>query len=135
VDQETLVSGQASDGRRLLAELAAKGFDVVAAGWVKTTDDGQPYLYIVPGVAIDSPWDGYQAIQPVLRSLPDVQLRLTDIKVIRPDEPLARGIVWVARRFSGPHPTWYRGTDLGGVPIDGMAYIYPAAPAPASAGS
>jgi hypothetical protein len=120
----------AGDGRRLITELDAQGFGVAAAGWVKTADDGRPYLYIVPRVPVEAPYHGYKAIQPILRTLPDARISLMDIKVINPDHPLGRGIVWTANRFPGPGPTWSYGPDLGGVPIDEPAYIYAPTPVP-----
>src|SRR5271166_5756205 len=72
MDQGTLVDPQVQDGRRLLERLSAQGIPVAAAAWVKESEGGPWYLYIVTPLV---PEDGgklpvYRRLIPVIRQMP-----------------------------------------------------------------
>ena len=46
MDQSSLVEMQIDDGAKIVEKLRESGFDVVAAWWMKTTEEGQWFLYI-----------------------------------------------------------------------------------------
>ena len=46
MDTELLVENRIDDGQRLLIELVRDGFDVSAAAWLKTSEEGLWFLYI-----------------------------------------------------------------------------------------
>jgi hypothetical protein len=131
VDQSTLVREQLDGGEKLIARLLANRSDIFSAGWVQTSEDGQPYLYIATRIADDRGLrTAYGVLADALQSLDDEwshwMERIDDstVKMLRTTEPLARGMTEVNQRYPGPFPTWFNGPNLGGVPIDG-AYIYP----------
>lgn len=46
MDQGTLVENRVDDGARIVEKLRESGFDVAAAWWMKTSEEGQWFLYI-----------------------------------------------------------------------------------------
>jgi len=131
MDQATLVKERITGGSKLLTKLRDRGFEVVAASWAKTDDDGQWYLYLVsPRVDSDGRSAAYEAVLDTLATM-DAQwadaferVGPLEVKILRPNQPLARALLEHYRRFPDSTPTWYRGAVLGSVSIDG-AYIYP----------
>ena len=133
MDKGTLVREQLDGGEKLITRLVTNQFAVSAAGWVATTDDGQPYLHIASPEADEKGLQyAYGALAKALDGLDAdashwmERIDSADVKMLRTTEPLARGLADVNRRYPGPCPTWFNGPDLGGVAIDG-AYLYPLA--------
>jgi hypothetical protein len=131
MDQATLVKERVTGGDKLLTKLRDRGFEVVAACWAKTDDDGQWYLYIVsPRVDTDGRSAAYDAILGALAAMdnewadPFERVGPLDVKVLRPSQPLGQAVLEQYHRFPDSSPTWHRGSVLGSVSIDG-AYIYP----------
>src|SRR5206468_1563515 len=88
--QATLVSHQIDDGKKLVAQLAQDHFDVTAAGWVKTSEEGKWSLYIA-SKEVDEKGitDAYGAVLTAIRSLPDLWVDPFDVKLIGPGDPIA----------------------------------------------
>ena len=128
MDQDTLVEQQIRDGQRLIEDLAGSGFSVAAAGWIKTTDDSQWYLYIASSVVdMEGSSKGYGIVHPLIRKMPaPFWIGPFDVKLIRERDALAVGIHELYQRYPAPLPTWYRQPQLGGVSIE-AAYLYPPA--------
>ncbi len=140
-----MVSEQTDRGKRLIEALAAAGFDVRVAFWAKPTDDGTWFLYLAYTLVDDKgPSVAYRIVHDVLRKMPDLWIDPLEIKVLGLNDSLTEAALAVTRpkvpdrpfavRNPKPYPgmTWFGGSSLGGVSIDG-AYIYPPSQQGASA--
>lgn len=138
MDQTTLVGRLGGRVNQLIDDLFAAGVEVLAAAWVPTSEYVPPFLYLVsPSADAGRVDDTYRIIQGSIRAGGQRWIPLYEIKLIPPSDRLARGLLDIARRIptDDRSPITQDGTDLGGVPIFGPAYIYPVpqpAPAPGS---
>ncbi|HVS40583.1 MAG TPA: hypothetical protein VMS17_33820 [Gemmataceae bacterium] len=132
MDQAVLVNEQVQDGRQVLERLSAEGVPVTAAAWVKESEGGPWYFYIVTPLV---PADGartaaYRRIGPLIRGMPQpCWVNPMEFKVAAPDSDVGKAIREVAGRRPGPIPMPYGSIRLGGLSIDG-AYVYPPVAAP-----
>jgi hypothetical protein len=125
MDTELLVDNRVEDGRKLLAELAAQGFDVAIAFWVRTSEEGLWFLYIASSrIGRVSIADAYRSVYAALRPMKDASLSVSEIKLIAPDNPIAVDALAIRQRFSARMPSRYNGKRLGQLAIE-EAYIYP----------
>lgn len=125
MDQEVLVENRIDDGQRLLAELVKVSFDVTAACWVKTSDEGLWYLSIgSDAVKPGQVGDAYVTVYDCLLRIPDASLSLSDIKLVPATNALTKDVVEIRDRHAGRVPTRFHGKRLGRVAIE-EAYIYP----------
>jgi hypothetical protein len=133
--QGTLVEMQIKDGQRLIDRLADEGIPVSAAAWVKESEGGYWYLYLVTPLV---PKEGgrkaaYGRVGPVIRAMqkeggwidPD------EVKVISPHDPIAKDIVAQQHGRRLGVPIRYQGSRLGELAVD-EAYIYPSGVNPES---
>ena len=125
MDQATLVGNQIEDASRLIEQLRQDNFDIAAAFWVKTADDGQWFLYIASD-AVDKLGlsNAYRAVLRTIGRMPDLWIDPLDVKLISPAKPMARDVVKIQKDYAKTIPTRYRGSQLGKVSIEN-AYIYP----------
>jgi hypothetical protein len=128
VDQIALVEEQIRDGQKLVEQLNGEGVPVSAAAWVKESEGGQWYLYLVTSLVRE---DGatkpaYRRVTGVIRRLQGDGLWIDpfEVKVIGPTDPVGEAIVEAQQRYPGRMATRYAGASLGGLSIEG-AYIYP----------
>jgi hypothetical protein len=137
MDQNTVVSEQTESGERLIEALAKDGIDVRVAFWAKPTEEGKWYLYLAfPTVDDKGPAVAYRLVHGILRKMSDLWIEPLDIRVFGLNDSLTEAALAAtqpkvsnspyAGRNPMPYPgmTWFGGTTLGGVSIDG-AYIYP----------
>ncbi|HVS36332.1 MAG TPA: hypothetical protein VMS17_12250 [Gemmataceae bacterium] len=127
MDQAILVEPQVTDGRRVLERLRAEAVPVTAAAWVKESEGGPWYFYMVtPLVSEDiGVRPAFRRIGPLIRQMPQpCWVDSLEIKVVAPDSDVGKAIREVAGRRPGPIPTPYGSIRLGGLSIDG-AYVYP----------
>ena len=121
MDTDTLVESRIDDGRRLINQLVEDHFDVAAACWAKTAEEGQWFLYIasraVEGTGLAA---AYKDAYRVIRSMPDIGAIKSEIKLIGTENPIANDM----QRYARESPTRYRGPRLGNVAIE-EAYLYP----------
>jgi hypothetical protein len=118
------------DGRRFIGELVRDGFDVTAAFWVKTAEEGLRHLYVGSNfVDTESLGEAYQRAYACLRRVPDPGFGLSEIKLVPAGNPIVREAIAVRDRFAGRAPTRFRGERLGNLLIE-EAYIYPKAMGP-----
>jgi hypothetical protein len=124
MDQATLVGPQLDDVPRLIAELKRDQFDVKAAFWLYTSESDQWYLYLVTdAVDREGPIGAYKAAYRTMRRLPDLRIDRFQVKLVAPDNPVAKAVMGFVSRRPGPLPTQVRGANLGDVYIED-AYIY-----------
>jgi hypothetical protein len=113
-------------GSRLIQVLRDAGYDVSGAGLVRAEGDSQHYFYI-SSKTVDEKGasDGYRAIHSALKNEPGWIDRY-DVRLIGATTSLSKGLSRVANADSTGKPgTLFQGESLGGVPIEGPAYIYP----------
>lgn len=125
MDQATLVGNQIDDGSRLIEQLRRDNFDIAAAFWVKTADDGQWFLYIASD-AVDKLGlsAAYRTVLGTIRRMPDLWFDRFDVKLISPTKPMARDAVKIQKEHPKTIPIRYRGHQLGKASVED-AFIYP----------
>ena len=125
MDQSTLVAEQIDDGRRFVERFAANGNFVQAAFWVKTAEDGLWFLYVATDIMDrDGPAAAYRAVHASLRKLGDTGVASSEIKVISPNNPIAKDILAIMLRNPGRSAIRYGDMVLGSIAVE-QVYIYP----------
>ena len=127
MDTDTLVENLINDGRKLVEELPQRGFEVAAAFWLKPSEDGKWYFYIV-SQAVDAEGlaKAYGQLHPLVRAMPQPFLiDPLEIKLIGPSHPIARDVIAIQNRATGTHisPIRWSGTNLGNESVEGV-YLY-----------
>jgi hypothetical protein len=126
MDTSTLVDAQIDDGQRLLDRLGDEGFVVRAAGWVKPIDEDRWSLYIVtPAVDQLGPLEAYRRVLRALRSLDDVGITGSEIKLVGEKHAVAQDLVDLLRRLPASSLARFRPPLLGGIPIDDIRVYAP----------
>jgi len=129
MDTDTLVENQISAGRELINRLVENHFDVTAAFWIRTSEEGRWFLYIaskaVDGMGLAT---AYKEVYGALQSMPDFSGIRSDVKLIGVANPIAKDVLVIRHRYAARLPTRYHGPQLGSIPIE-EAYIYPTLPA------
>src|SRR5439155_24821557 len=117
--QATLVNLQLQDGQSLIERLAWEGVAVTAAAWIKEIESGLWFLYLAtPLVGEDGATrPAYRRVLAVLRQMEQEGFGVDPfaVKLIGPDDPLARDILAIHARASGRRgsPIRWGGTMLG----------------------
>jgi hypothetical protein len=124
--EDTLVEMEIEDGKKLVEGLARAGFDVTAAFWVKTSEEGVWFLYIASR-EVDTRGlpAAYREFHAAFKRIGGGWVDPFRVKLIGAGNPIALDVLAIRRRFAGRVPTRYRGPRLGHMSID-EAYIYPA---------
>jgi hypothetical protein len=127
MDTDTLVENLIDDGQKLVAELPQHGLEVAAAFWLKPSEDGKWYFYIVsPVVDTDGIAAAYRRLHPLVRARPQpFWIDPLEIKLIGPSNPIARDVLAIYGRApaSGVSPIRWGGKMLGNVSVE-EAYLY-----------
>jgi len=125
MDTVTLVESQIDDGRRLVERIVADGASVTAAFWVKAAEEGQWFLYIATeAVDRDGPAKAYRTVYEALKKLRDPWVSISDVKVIGPENPIAKSVLGILARRPGRLPMRLSGNSLGNLSVE-ETYIYP----------
>ena len=125
MDTELLVESQIDDGQRLIEQLDRDGFEVRAAFWVKTSEEGLWHLYIAsPSVDEAKQGEAYRKVYASLSRIPDSWISPSDIKLINDANLISQDIVAVRNRHPARTPIRYRGKRIGNISIIEV-YIYP----------
>jgi hypothetical protein len=124
MDQAALVDHQIDDVTRLVDELRRDAFDVKAAFWLYTSEADQWFLYIASD-AVDQKaiTEAYKAINRAMRRIPDLRIDRFEVKLVAPDDPVAKAVIDFQCRQHARLPTRIRATKLGEVYIEN-AYLY-----------
>jgi len=124
MDQATLVDHQIDDVTKLVDQLRRDGFDVKAAFWFYRSEADQWYLQIASD-AVDQMglFEAYKAIMRTMRQLPDLWIDRFQVKLVAPDDPVAKAVIDFLSRQQARRPVRIRGMNLGGVFIED-AYLY-----------
>ncbi len=130
---ETLVEDLIQSGQLLVDELPKRGFEVSAALWLKRSEDGKWYFYIVsPIVETDGIVEAYKRLHPLVRGMPEpMSIDPLKIKLIGTSSPIGKDVVGIYRRLAtkSHSPITWGGTQLGNASIE-QALLYPLAATP-----
>ena len=124
-----MVDSRIDDGRRLVEELPALGFDLAGAVWLLNTVDYKWRFYIVsPLVDSNDPREAYGRLFDSTRRMPQTNgINPISIELVGTDEPLGKAIVTAIRGLTAnrnwANPMRWRDKWIGNVSIDD-AYIY-----------
>jgi hypothetical protein len=126
--QAVLVEMQIKEGQRLLDRLAQAGVPVTAAAWVKESESGDWYLYLVTPLVSEggAKKAAYHRVNEVIREMEKEGFGMDPFakKVVGPHDPIARDLVANRSSRPGGPPTPFWGSRLGELSIE-EAYIYP----------
>lgn len=134
MDQGTLVEKQIDDGLLLIQRLIEEGVPVTAAAWIKESDSGLWFLYLVtPLVSEDTGTrQTYGLVNAVFRKMPQpLWVEPLEIKLVGADSRLGKALHDFQKQYGGRSPVRYSGASLGGLSVEG-AHVY--APVPATVG-
>jgi len=124
MDQGPLVIEQIDAGARFLAEFEKK-IPVMAAFWLKASEEGSWYLYLASDEFNHNNLDvGYREVLRLAGELRDPNFDPFQVKLINPGHPLAKAALDVLQRFPGRMATRLHRRNFGGVSVDEV-YIYP----------
>jgi hypothetical protein len=124
MDQGPLVSEQIKAGARFLDEFQ-KYLPVQAAFWLKDSDEGAWSLYVASDQITDDNFDvAYGEVVRIAGVLRDPWFDIFQVKLIGADNPLARAVLDLQRRYPGGTPARFYGKALGGVSTEEV-YLYP----------
>ncbi len=124
MDQGPLVIEQIDAGAKLANEFDRRT-PLQAAFWLKESEDGQWYLYLVSDQINDTNFDlAYREIIRLLGRGPHLWLDPVQVKVAGVDDPVAKAVIAIQQKYPGPFATRLRNRMLGGVSIEEV-YLYP----------
>jgi len=125
MDTITLVENQVDDGQVFLKRLDQERFPVLAACWVKPTDEDRWSLYLVtPLVDEKGAAAAYREAYRILRSLGPLWVTDSDVKLIGEKHHVANDVFEIMRKYPGRTPTRSRRPLLGGISVEEV-YLYP----------
>ncbi len=127
MDTDILVKNQIDDGQRLLAHLVHNHFDVAGACWAKTSDEERWFLYIASKVVDEQGLSAaYRDAYGVLQAMETSWVSMFEVKLVSPNDPIAKDILEVQRFCTGGNPTRIRTPRLGNVAVEDVyVYLYP----------
>jgi hypothetical protein len=129
--QTALVETQIKEGQRLIDRLAQEGVPVTAAAWIKESDSGDWYLYLVTTLVSEGSGKkpAYHRVNTVIRAMQGDGFEMDPFakKVIGPHDPIARDLLAHPLGRAGRSPTPFQGSRLGDLAVE-EAYIYPRPP-------
>lgn len=125
MDTIALVESQIDDGWRLSGRLVQDNFPFSEMSWIRAADeDGRWSLWIAtPVVDHEGSAQAYSAVYRNLRSLGDVSITASDIKLISQNDPVAKEVREVGRRHVGRVPAHAVPRWIGGMPVEDL-YVY-----------
>jgi hypothetical protein len=124
MDQGPLVTEQTDAGAWLIHEFN-KYAPVQAAFWLKESEDGQWFLYLVSDRINDSNFDlAYGEVLRIVGKGPNLWLDPFQVKVTGVDDPVAKAVMDMQQKYPGSLATRIRNRQLGGLSVE-EAYIYP----------
>jgi hypothetical protein len=125
MDTYEVVDFQIDSGHRLITRLVQDWFEVTAAFWMRTAEEGYWSLYIAtPLVEQKGLAEAYGLLQASIQQLQGIPLSLSDVKLVGVENPITKDVLRILSRQPGRLPTRYGGRQLGNITVEG-AYIYP----------
>lgn len=125
MDQGTLVGPHVDDGRRLIERLIADGVPVLAAAWLKPSEEGSWVLYIVTPLVDDRGLhDAYLQVHGALSRIESAGLTTANIRFVGTRDPLAEVLESILQQRPKSRGISWAGPRLADIQVDD-AYIYP----------
>ena len=125
MDRTELVVEQCDEGERLVEQLQTDEFNIEAAAWIKTSDDGQWFLYLASKMVDEKGLAAaYRVVQAAIRQMSRRYLDPFDVKLVSASHPLVSDVQKIYERFPARIQTQFGGAQLGGMSIV-EALIYP----------
>ncbi|MDX1946193.1 MAG: hypothetical protein SFU86_12410 [Pirellulaceae bacterium] len=122
----------------LVADEIDAGFDflrrmndyrhVTAACWLRAGENEERYLYAaVEGLTVANSGPAYLEVLRITQEMTDHYLDPFRVKLIEVNDPVAKAIEEIYRRFPAPIPTRFQGRVFAGMAVSEV-YIYPPLP-------
>jgi hypothetical protein len=123
MDQGPLVNEQIEAGAKLASEFA-KYKPLQAVFWLKASDDGEWFLYLVSDQIDDSNFDlAYREVVRLLGRGARTWLDTIQVKVTGINNPVAKDVLDILQSHPGKSAIRLRNRMLGGLSVD-EAYVY-----------
>jgi hypothetical protein len=125
MDQTPLVMDEIDSGEAFIKQMNNYS-PVVGACWLRPVEDGERYLYVVLRDLTDDNADlAYREVLRIANQLKDREyIDPFRVKIIGLNDPIAKAIADIYRRYPGHIPTRYNGPVFGGQAV-AEVYIYP----------
>ena len=124
MDQGPLVTEQIDAGAKLASEFDRRT-PLHAVFWLKESEEGQWYLYLVSDRITDTNYKlAYGEVHRLLGRGPHLWLDPFQVKVAGVDAPVAKAVIAIQQKYPGQLPMRLRNRMLGDVSVDEV-YIYP----------
>src|SRR5438093_6423705 len=125
MDTDTLVENQVENGHKLLVDLLNNHFDVMAACWARTSEEGRWFLFIV-SKDVDEKGSSvaYREAYGVLQAMENPWLSVFEVKLVSPNTLMAKAILEMQPFCTGHTATQVRTPRLGNVGVEEV-YVYP----------
>ncbi len=105
MDQASLVEHQIDDVPRLIDRLKGDAFPVKAAFWLFTSEADQWFLYLVSDVVDQTgTFEAYKIVYRSMRQLADLWINPFEVKLVGPDDPIARAVMEPSSCPARPRP-------------------------------
>ena len=135
MDPTTLVKEQIDFGALFVERLPKEGFDVSAAFWLKLTENGQWYFYVVSPLREVDAARARGLLRTTFQEMPrPLWIYPFGVRLLGPSAPLARGALELYKQGPQEFPMIYRGIRVGDTSVEG-GYFYPAPATPQPAGA
>lgn len=93
-------------------------------------EEGERYLYVaIDGLNESDVDDAYVEVLRITQEMKDQYIDPFRVKVVSTNDPVAKAIMDIYRRFLGRIPYSFHGPVLGGVAVADVVYVYPELPA------
>ena len=117
-----MVGPQIDDVTKLVDQLRRDGLDVKAAFWFYRSEADQWYLHIASDAVVRKGLvEAYMALGRARRKLPDLSIGPFEVKLVPPDDPVAKAVIDFLAARPARAPARIRGENLGGIR---MMYSY-----------
>jgi hypothetical protein len=126
MDSVALVDEQIRDGQIFADLLVGKYlFDVTAAFWVKTSEEGRWFLYVASKEVDEKGLArAFRVAHNALQSIASRWVTVTAVRLVSPNDPIARDVLDTLQRFVARIPTVSHRSRLGDLAVEEV-YIYP----------
>jgi hypothetical protein len=128
MDTESLVENLIDDGQKFVENVSQNGFPLMAAFWLKASENDRWYFYVVSPIVDDEGLaQAYRRLHPLVRGRSEPSgIDPLEIKLIGPGNPIAKDVLAIYRSApsSRVSPIRWGGKRLGSISVEG-AYLYP----------
>ena len=124
MDQAPLVIDEIIAGKEFVKRLNSYQ-PVKAAYWLRDAEGGERYLFVaLDGLTTENSDVAYREVLRITNEMKDHYIDPFRVKLVNPDERVARAVQDIYHRFPGRKPPSTAGPVLGGTAVADV-YIYP----------